>query len=164
MPGSTNINFEKITRSPHPHTHTRTLSHTQTLTQAHTRTLPRTHTLEYLNRHKSLAPTQPHYHKFAHTQKSPQNKVQGGEDPQDALSCRSFSAKEPLIVGLFCVKWPMKIRHPMNLHHPKHTNPNPSLSRRTQTSEIVYTQNSPQNKAGRTCLDIYAPSGKERER
>ena len=28
--------------------------------------------------------------------------VQGGEDPQDALSCRSFSAKEPLIIGLFC--------------------------------------------------------------
>jgi len=27
--------------------------------------------------------------------------VQGGEDPQDALSNRSFSAKEPLIIGLF---------------------------------------------------------------
>jgi len=41
--------------------------------------------------------------------------VQGGEDPQDALSCRSFYAKEPLIIGLFCRKWPMKIRHPMTL-------------------------------------------------
>ena len=28
--------------------------------------------------------------------------IQGGEDPLDALSCRSFSAKEPLITGLFC--------------------------------------------------------------
>jgi len=27
--------------------------------------------------------------------------VQGGEDPQDALSCRSFFAKEPLIIGPF---------------------------------------------------------------
>ena len=27
-------------------------------------------------------------------------KVQGGEDLQDALNCRSFSAKEPLIIGL----------------------------------------------------------------
>jgi len=104
MPGSTNIKYEKLTRTPHPHTHTLTQSHTQTLTQAHTHTLLRTHTFEYPNRHKSLDPTQPHYHKFAHTRKPPQNKVQGGEDPQDALSCRSFSTKETLIVGLFCVK------------------------------------------------------------
>jgi len=27
--------------------------------------------------------------------------IQGGEDPWDALSCRSFFAKEPLIIGLF---------------------------------------------------------------
>ena len=32
------------------------------------------------------------------------NTVQGGEVPKDTLSCRSFSAKEPLIVGLFCGK------------------------------------------------------------
>jgi len=43
---------------------------------------------------------------------------QGGEDPQDALSCRSFFAKETPIIGLFCRKWPMKIRHPMDLSHP----------------------------------------------
>ena len=30
--------------------------------------------------------------------------VQGGEDPEDASSCRSFSAKTPLIIGLFCGK------------------------------------------------------------
>jgi len=30
--------------------------------------------------------------------------VEGGEDPYDALGCRSFSAKEPLIIGLFCGK------------------------------------------------------------
>ena len=44
--------------------------------------------------------------------------VQDGEDPYDAWSCRSFSAKEPLIIGLFCGKWPVKIRHPMGLRHP----------------------------------------------
>ena len=27
-----------------------------------------------------------------------------GEDSKDALSCRSFFAKEPLLIGLFCVK------------------------------------------------------------
>jgi len=30
--------------------------------------------------------------------------VQGGEDQSDALSCKSFSAKEPRITGLFCAK------------------------------------------------------------
>jgi len=45
-------------------------------------------------------------------------RIQGGEDAQDALSCRSFFAREPLIIGLFCVNWPMKIRHPMTLRHP----------------------------------------------
>jgi len=30
--------------------------------------------------------------------------IQGGEDSQDALSCRSFPAKEPIIIGLFCGK------------------------------------------------------------
>jgi len=34
------------------------------------------------------------------------------------LNCRSFFAKEPLIIGLFCEKWPTKIRHPMTLRHP----------------------------------------------
>jgi len=33
-------------------------------------------------------------------------------------SCRSLSAKEPLIIGLFCGKWPVKIRHPTHLRHP----------------------------------------------
>jgi len=44
--------------------------------------------------------------------------LKGGEDPEDALSCRSFLAKEPLLIGLFCGKWPIKIRHPMTLRHP----------------------------------------------
>ena len=44
--------------------------------------------------------------------------LQSGEDPYDALSCRSFSAKEPLIIGLFCGEWPIKIRDPMGLRHP----------------------------------------------
>jgi len=44
--------------------------------------------------------------------------IQGGEDLQDPLSCRSSVAKEPLIIGLFCGKWPIKIRHPKRLLHP----------------------------------------------
>ena len=47
--------------------------------------------------------------------------IQGGEDPQDALSCRLFSAKEPLSIGLFCWKWPVKIRHPRGLRNPVYT-------------------------------------------
>jgi len=43
--------------------------------------------------------------------------VESGEDAEDALSCRSLSAKEPLIIGLFCGKWPIKIRHPITLCH-----------------------------------------------
>jgi len=34
-----------------------------------------------------------------------------GEDAKDALKCRSFFAKEPLITELFGRKWPMKMRH-----------------------------------------------------
>ena len=33
------------------------------------------------------------------------------------LVCRSFSAKEPLVIILFGGKWPVKIRHPMHLCH-----------------------------------------------
>ena len=33
------------------------------------------------------------------------------------LTCTCF-AKEPLIIGLFCGKWPMKIRNLMTLRHP----------------------------------------------
>jgi len=36
-------------------------------------------------------------------------------DGWDALRCRSFLAKEPLIIGLFCRKWPIRIRHFMGL-------------------------------------------------
>jgi len=44
--------------------------------------------------------------------------IQGGKDPQATTSCKSFSAKEPLIVGLFCGKSPIKIRHALGLYHP----------------------------------------------
>ena len=45
-------------------------------------------------------------------------RVQGGKDPQDPLNCRSFFAKEPLIIQLFCGKLPVKIRHPVGLSPP----------------------------------------------
>ena len=38
--------------------------------------------------------------------------------PRTAKSCRSFFAKEPLLIRLFCGKWPVKERHPMGLRHP----------------------------------------------
>ena len=44
--------------------------------------------------------------------------LQGGKNPYDALRCRSLSAKEPPITGLFCGKRCMKIRHPMGLRYP----------------------------------------------
>jgi len=45
-------------------------------------------------------------------------KIQGGEDAWDALRYRSVSAKEPLIIGLFCAKWSIKMRDPKHLRHP----------------------------------------------
>ena len=55
--------------------------------------------------------------------------LQSGEDPQDALSGRSFFATGPhgsfvehgsFVSGiwLFCGIWPVKMTHPMVLHHP----------------------------------------------
>jgi len=41
-----------------------------------------------------------------------------GKNAYNALSCRSLPAKEPQITGLFCGKWPIKIRHPVHLRHP----------------------------------------------
>ena len=43
--------------------------------------------------------------------------VQGGEDSWDPLSCRSFCTTEPLNIGHFCGKWPIKIRDPIGLGH-----------------------------------------------
>ena len=43
--------------------------------------------------------------------------LQDGQDPQDALSCRSFFTKEPLIIGIFCGQRPLRRRHPMGLRH-----------------------------------------------
>ena len=39
----------------------------------------------------------------------------GWRRPIGCLESQSFSAKEPLIIGLFCRKWPIKIRHPMDV-------------------------------------------------
>jgi len=44
--------------------------------------------------------------------------VRDGKDPSDASSCKSIFAKEPWIIGLFCGKWPIRIRYPMGLRHP----------------------------------------------
>jgi len=44
--------------------------------------------------------------------------VQGGENAQDAIRCKSLFAKESLIIGLFSGKYYSKIRYPMGLCHP----------------------------------------------
>ena len=44
--------------------------------------------------------------------------LQGDKDLQDALNRRLFSAKEPLIIGLFGGECPIEIRHSMTLRHP----------------------------------------------
>jgi len=41
----------------------------------------------------------------------------GWRRPIGCLKLQVVFAKEPLIIGLFCGKWPIKIRHPMTLRH-----------------------------------------------
>jgi len=47
--------------------------------------------------------------------------LQGGQDSYDFLSCRSYSTKEPLNIGHFSGRWPVKIRDPVSLRHPVQT-------------------------------------------
>jgi len=94
-----------------------------------------THTCRHIRAHiPTYAQTHAHTYTYAHvstytlhTQKVPYTyakekcictQIQAGKDPQDAFNCRSFFAKEPLIIGLLCGKLPIKIRHPMGLRHP----------------------------------------------
>jgi len=42
----------------------------------------------------------------------------GWRRPIGYLKLQAISRKEPLIIVVFCGKWPMKIRHPMGLRHP----------------------------------------------
>jgi len=51
------------------------------------------------------------------TQSNPRYRV---ASPEDALSSRLFFAKEPLTLGLFCGKWPFKIRHSTIRCHLEH--------------------------------------------
>jgi len=43
--------------------------------------------------------------------------IQGNIESKKALSCSLFLAKESIITGLFCGKWPTKIRHSRGLRH-----------------------------------------------
>ena len=42
----------------------------------------------------------------------------GWRRPIGCLKLQVICAKEPIIIGLFCGKWPIQIRHPMGLRHP----------------------------------------------
>jgi len=100
----------------HAHTHcvyTRNVCGLHTckcVSRAHAKSHEKTHTQTHTQTHK-LTRTRAH-------STSQRSTVQGGEDPQDTSSCRSFSAKEPLFIGLFCGKRHIKIRHPRSLCHP----------------------------------------------
>jgi len=59
-----------------------------------------THTHNVTHTHDTH--TQRYEHTMPHTQQESTQVLQCGEDAEDALICRSLSAKEPLIVGLFC--------------------------------------------------------------
>ena len=52
------------------------------------------------------------------------------------LSRRSFSTKEPLIIRLFCGKWPIKIRHSMDLRHPVWADVRSQIERLHKTSDL----------------------------
>jgi len=71
----------RLNKERHTHTHSHTHAHTRTPLIHHT------FTLEHTDIIFSADPA-----------------LQDGEDSRDALSRRSFSAKEPLIIGLFYVK------------------------------------------------------------
>jgi len=92
----------------HTYIYTYIYSHMYIHTPTHTRT-PHTHPHTHTYLQLGL------YHLAC---RRPADDVQGCEDPQDALSCRSFSAKEPLIIGLFCGKWPIcAVSHMFLLYH-----------------------------------------------
>jgi len=57
---------------------------------------------------------------------------------KNALNYISFSAKDPLIVGLFCGKWPVKTRHPKHLHHPLNESTNVNSFIRMNIYECRY--------------------------
>ena len=44
--------------------------------------------------------------------------VAGWRSLVGCLKLQVIFAQEPLIIGLFCRNWPIKIRHPMTLRHP----------------------------------------------
>jgi len=59
----------------------------------------------------------PYEVRFGWFRLSPWSYRQGGEDAQGA-SCRSLSAKEPLIIGLLCENQPTTLKHPMHHRQP----------------------------------------------
>jgi len=88
------------------HTHLRLYPPTHKYThRTHTHTYrhpPHTHTHIHTLTHTCVcAVSTRHTHTYGYA-------VQGGQDPQDTLTCRSLSAKEPLIIGLFCGKMTYK--------------------------------------------------------
>jgi len=86
------------------HTHTHTHRYTHTCTHTHTHTCRHAHIIT--NTHPN---TRQHVLCAAYT---------GWRRPIGCLSCRSFFAKDPLIIGFFCGKWPVKIRPPVGLRRP----------------------------------------------
>jgi len=113
--------------------HTATHHHTPPHTATHRHTLPHTathcHTLQHSATHCSKATAPPHtaHHMFENATNLQFQVCQANPSFYRAVKIHRmlqvaglFPQKEPLIKGLFCRKWPIKIRHPRHpcLRHP----------------------------------------------
>jgi len=70
----------------------------------------------YVHKHKSVYTKKQHVYIYSVTHGIPS--VAHHWNSWDPLTCTLFSTKEPLNVGHFCGKWPIKMRDPMSLGHP----------------------------------------------
>jgi len=112
----------------HMRTHTHTRSQTCTHTHIHTLFSHR-HTLTHPHTSLLSHPPQPYVYVYDSSKQegcllkkkkeSPKRDwYTEGRRPIGWLKLQSFFAKEPLIIGLFCGKWPVNRRHSMCLRHP----------------------------------------------
>jgi len=98
--------------------HQRSATSMQTTTPLYNTTLQHHSTTPLYNTTLQHHSTTPLYNTTLQHIASHSNTLKVGEVSEDALSCRSFSTKEPLILGLFYGTWYVKIRHSMGIRHP----------------------------------------------
>ena len=127
MKSTWSLSTSEVYTLQHTAEHCNTLQHTApqtaSLCTTHCNTLQ--HTLQYTLQQKrgqgasSLSTWSNAAHVIAHVITSAMASCDTGwQKLIGSPSCRSFSTKEPLNIGHFCGKWPIKIRDPMSLRHP----------------------------------------------